>query len=219
MPNDVWPMVHAERRALIENLEDLDDAQWIRPSLCDGWTVHDVAAHLVDVASTTRLSLVVDMARAWFDFDRQNANGVVRARGATPRQTLERLRQVASRTSTPPAPLDTRIVEEVVHGEDIRRALGLTRAYPQEAVVRSLRQQARMPASFGGAKELVRRVRLTATDLDLSIGQGPEISGPALALLLAVTGRRVVLDELGGPGLAILAEAICHQRRTKKPPA
>jgi uncharacterized protein (TIGR03083 family) len=163
MPNDVWPMVHAERQALIENLEDLDDAQWIRPSLCDGWTVHDVAAHLVDVALTTRLSLVVDMARARFDFDRQNANGVVRARGATPRQTLERLRQVASRTSTPPAPLGTRFVEEVVHGEDIRRAVGLTRAYRQEAVIRSLRQQARMPASFGGAKELVRRVRLTAS--------------------------------------------------------
>jgi uncharacterized protein (TIGR03083 family) len=162
--------------------------------------------------------LVVDMARAGFDFDRQNANGVERARGAIPRQTLERLRQVASRTSTPPAPLDTRIVEEVVHGEDIRRAVGLTRVYPPEAVVRSLRQQARMPASFGGVKELVGGVRLTATDLDLSIGQGPEIRGPALALLLAVTGRRVVLDELGGPGLAILAEAICHQRRTKKPP-
>jgi hypothetical protein len=75
-----------------------------------------------------------------------------------------------------------------------------------------------MPASFGGAKELVRRVRLAATDFDLSIGQGPEISGPALALLLAVTGRRVILDELGGPGLAILTEAIRHQRGARKSP-
>src|SRR3954454_6169021 len=193
MSNDVWPIVHAERQALIEDLKNLDDALWMRPSWCDGWTVHDVTAHLVDVASTTRLSLVVDMARARFDFDRQNANGVVRARGATPRQTLDRLRHGVSRTSTPPAPLDTRIVEEVVHGEDIRRAVGLTRAYPQEAVIRSLRQPARMPATFGGAKELVGRVRLTATDLDLSIGQGPEVKGPALALLLAICGRRVAL--------------------------
>jgi uncharacterized protein (TIGR03083 family) len=208
MSNDVWPIVHAERQALIEDLENLDDALWMRPSWCDSWTVHDVTAHLVDVASTTRLSLVVDMARARFDFDRQNANGVVRARGATPRQTLDRLRHVASRTSTPPAPLDTRIVEEVVHGEDIRRAVGLTRSYPQEAVVRSLRQQARMPASFGGAKELVGHVRLTATDLDLSIGDGPEVSGPALALLLAVTGRRAALAELDGPGVAIVVAAL-----------
>ena len=138
------------------------------------WTVHDVVAHLVDSARTTRLGFVVGLARARFDFDRQNAHGVQRERGASPQETLERLRRVATRRSTPPAPLDSRLVEEVVHGEDIRRPLGLTRAYPPEAVVRSLRLQARTPASFGGAKELVARVRLTATDADLSIGDGPK---------------------------------------------
>ena len=204
MSNDVWPIVHAERAALIADLRHLDDAQWAQPSLCDGWTVHDVVAHLVDNALTTKLGLIVDMARARFDFDRQNVNGVERARGATPQETLQRLRRVATRTSGPPAPLDTRIVEEVVHGEDIRRAVGLTRTYPQEAVVRSLRQQARMPASFGGGKELVARVRLTAADLDLSIGEGPEVEGTALALLLAITGRRVAPNELAGPGVALL---------------
>jgi uncharacterized protein (TIGR03083 family) len=198
MDKDVWALVHAERRALIADLERLEDAQWDQPSLCDGWTVHSVAAHLVDVARTTRLGFVVDMARARFDFDRQNANGIERARGATPQRTLERLRQAASRTATPPAPIDTRIVEEVVHGEDIRRPLGIVRAYPREAVVRALRQQARTSASFGGAKELVARVRLTATDADLTIGDGPEVRGPALALLLAISGRRVALDELDG---------------------
>jgi uncharacterized protein (TIGR03083 family) len=206
MPNDVWSLVHAERRALIDDLTGLDDGQWTQPSLCDGWTVHDVVAHLVDVALTTRLGFAVDMAKARFDFDRQNVNGLERARGATPPETLERLRQVATRTTGPPAPRDTRIVEDVVHGEDIRRVVGLTRRYPDEAVVRALQQQARMPASFGGAKELVARVRLTATDLDLSIGEGPEINGPVLALLLAVTGRRVALVELDGPGVAMLSE-------------
>lgn len=204
MPNDVWPMVHVERRALIDDLAKLDDTHWMRPSLCDGWTVHDVVAHVIDSAQTTRLGFVVDMARARFDFDRQNANGVERARGTTPRETLERLRQVASRTSTPPGPIDTRIVEAVVHGEDIRRAVGLTRSYPQDAVVRSLRQQARTSESFGGAKELVGRIRLEATDLDLSIGDGPEVSGPALALLLVISGRRTALNELHGPGVGTL---------------
>jgi uncharacterized protein (TIGR03083 family) len=204
MPNDVWPIVHAERRALIADLEQLDDTQWAQASLCDGWSVHDVVAHLVHNALTTRLGLVVAVARARFDFDRQNADGIERARGASPQETLKRLRQVASRISGPPAPLDTRIVEEIVHGEDIRRPLGLTRRYPQEAVVRSLRQQARMPASFGGAKEIVGRVRLTATDVDLSIGDGPEVRGPALSLLLAITGRRAARDDLDGPGLAYL---------------
>jgi uncharacterized protein (TIGR03083 family) len=201
---DVWSLVHAERAALIGDLERLDAGSWDVPSLCPGWTVHDVVAHLVDTARTTRLGFVVGLARAGFDFDRQNARGVERERGSSPQETLERLRRVASRTSTPPAPLDTRLVEEVVHGEDIRRPLGLTRSYPEEAVVRALRLQARTPASFGGAKELVARVRLTATDADVSIGNGRELTGTALSLLLAVSGRQVAVDDLAGPGVEAL---------------
>lgn len=206
MTDDVWSMVHAERAALIEDLSHLDDRQWEQPSLCAGWTVHDVVAHLVDTYRTTRLGFMVGLARARFDFDRQNSVGVARERGTTPQETLDRLRRVASRTSTPPAPLDSRLVEEVVHGEDIRRPLGLTRAYPADAVARSLRLQTRTPASFGGAKELMARVRLTATDADLTVGTGPEASGPALSLLLAVSGRQVALGDLSGPGVAALAE-------------
>ncbi|TDC51547.1 maleylpyruvate isomerase family mycothiol-dependent enzyme [Actinomadura sp. KC345] len=200
-------MVHTERAALIDDLVHLDDEQWGKPSLCEGWTVHDVAAHLVDTARATRLGFVAGLVRARFDFDRQNARGMERRRGASPRETLERLRLGASRRSTPPAPLDSRLVEEVVHGEDIRRPVGLTRTYPQEAVLRSLRLQARTPAAFGGAKELMVRARLTATDADLSIGDGPEVSGPALSLLLAICGRRAALEDLDGPGVARLAPA------------
>ncbi len=203
----VWSMVHAERAALIKDLEALDDARWEEQSLCGDWTVHDVAAHLVDTARTTRLGFVVGLARARFDFHLQNARGVQRHRGTSPQETLERLRRVASRTSTPPAPLDSRLVEEVVHGEDIRRPLGLTRTYPQEAVVRSLRMQARTPSSFGGAKELVARLRLTATDTDVSIGDGLEVSGSALSLLMTISGRRVASDDLDGPGVAALVAA------------
>jgi len=204
---DVWPIVHAERAALIGDLADLDAAQWEQPSLCDGWTVHDVAAHLVDTARTTRLGFVAGLVRARFDFHRQNAHGVQRHRGNSPGETLERLRRVAVRRSTPPAPLDSRLVEEVVHGEDIRRPLGLTRSYPEEAVVRALRLQVRTPVSFGGARERVSGVRLSATDADVAIGDGPHVTGPALSLLLAVSGRRVALDDLDGPGLSALAAA------------
>ncbi len=93
---DLWRMVHAERAALINDLKDLDDEQWEQPSLCGEWTVHDVVAHLVDTARTTRIGFVVGLARARFDFDRQNANGVLRERGDSPQETLERLGQVAS---------------------------------------------------------------------------------------------------------------------------
>jgi uncharacterized protein (TIGR03083 family) len=204
---DVWPMVHAERAALITDLEHLPTEQWDRPSLCSGWTVHDVAAHLVDTARTTRIRFLLGLIRARFDFDLQNARGMERARGATPAETLERLRQVATLTSTPPAPLDSRLVEEVVHGEDIRRPLGLTRGYPEEVLVRALRLQTSTRVSFGGAKERVAGKRLVATDADVRIGDGPEVTGPALSLLLVSAGRLVALHELEGPGLESLTAA------------
>ncbi|MEO6881430.1 MAG: maleylpyruvate isomerase family mycothiol-dependent enzyme [Mycobacteriaceae bacterium] len=200
--NTIWTLVHAERAALIEDLACLSDGQWEHDSLCDGWTVHDVAAHLVDSARTTRTGFVLGLARARFNFDRQNARGVAAARGASPRVTLQHLREVAHRTSTPPAPLDTRLVEEVVHGEDIRRPLGIGHVYPQEAVLRALRLQARTAASVGGSKELVAGLRLEATDAELSIGDGPEVRGPALSLLVAITRRGATISDLDGPGLA-----------------
>ena len=201
---DVWLLVHAERAALIDDLVGLTDAQWAHPSLCEGWTVHDVAAHLVDNAMATRRGILLAMVRARFDFDRQNAHGAARERRTTPAETLDRLREVALRTTTPGAPLDSRLVEEVVHGEDIRRPLGITRSYPREAVLRALAYQAHTWVGLGGAKQHVAGLRLVATDHGVSLGEGTEVRGPAVSLLLAVSGRTIALGDLEGPGVATL---------------
>lgn len=202
--SDVWELVHHERVALLRDLAVLDEAQWEVPSLSDGWTVREVAAHLVDNARTTPMRIVVAMALARFNFDRQNAMGVERELGQTAADTLEGLREVAHRRSGPPAPLDSRLVEEVVHGEDIRRPLGITRSYPVETVERSLRYQARTSVGLGGGKQRIAGVRLRATDADIVIGDGPEVHGPALSLLLVASGRNAALPDLDGPGLTAL---------------
>jgi len=202
---EVWALVHAERAALIDDLAGLAPEQWERESLCADWTVHDVAAHLVDAYRTTRLGFVARMAKARFDFDRQNTAGAAKEKGTTPQETLKRLRAAAPLTATPPAPLGTRLVEEVVHGEDIRRPLGIARDYPQETVLEALRTHVGLSKSVGGAKELVAPIRLVASDADVAIGTGPEARGTALALLLAVNGRRAALAEIEGPGAAALA--------------
>lgn len=202
----VWPIVHAERAALIADLETLDDDQWQQASLCDGWTVHDVAAHLVDSALTTRVGFLLGLARARFDVDRQNARGVERHRGPDPRHTVARLREVAPRTSVPPGHPDSRIVEEVVHGEDIRRPLGLVRDYPTEAVDRALGYQVGTSAAMGGARERVAGLRLEATDTGQTIGSGELVSGRLLDLLLAVSGRRAALPQLSGAGVELLGQ-------------
>lgn len=199
--SDVWELVHTERVALVADLEGLTDEQWAIPSLCGGWSVHDVAAHLVANALNTRLGVVWEMARAGFDFDRQNDRGMRRAKGATPQLTVQRLREVAGRASGPPAPLDSRLVEEVLHGEDIRRPLGIDHAYEPAAVRRSLLYQARTPTAIGGGRQVAERVTLRATDADLGLGTGPELVGPALSLLMVISGRTVALSDVTGPGI------------------
>jgi uncharacterized protein (TIGR03083 family) len=205
MTNDHWPAVHAERRALADQLSQLDDPDaWDRPSLCPGWSVHDVLAHLVDDALTTRPSFAVRLIRAGLDFDRLNRSGIRRQRGATPADTLRRFRAVSHRTTSAPAPAATRLVEAIVHGEDIRRPLALRHSYPPAETARALRYQLATSTRMGGGKERARGLTLCADDVDLVHGDGPPVTGSALALLLAVSGRPVAPQELGGPGAAQL---------------
>lgn len=203
---DVWPFVREERLALVADLESLTDEQWRAASLCAGWTVHDVVAHVVDTAKTSMTSFARDMVAARFDFDRQNQTGVERERAAAPAETLARLRAATDLRKSPPAPRDSRLVEAIVHGEDIRRPLGITRDYRTEAVVDAFRLQARTSESFGGTRKTLAGLTLTATDADLTHGQGPVVTGSALDLLLVASGRKIILDALDGPGLATLRE-------------
>ena len=201
----VWAVVHAERAALARDLEGLEPGAWGAPTACAGWDVHDVVAHLVDTARTTRWGFLRDMARARFDFDRQNALGIARERREDPRDTLAALRSVTARTSTPPAPPATRLVEAFVHGEDVRRAAGLAGSYPAASVADALEHQLRTTVRMGGGRERAAGLRLVATDAPVDAGAGPQVRGSALALLLAVSGRPVRPGELTGPGAAELA--------------
>ncbi|BBH69805.1 hypothetical protein ACTI_64900 [Actinoplanes sp. OR16] len=200
----VWTVVHDERAALIRDLERLTPEQWSAPTACAGWDVHDVVAHLVDTAKTTRLGFVRDMIAARFDFDRQNARGVARERHADPDRTLAAFRAVADRASTPPAPIATRLVEAFVHGEDIRRAVGLTGDYPVAEVAEALRFQLRTTVKMGGGRESAAGLRVIASDAPVDQGRGDEVRGSALALLLAFTQRPTGPGELTGPGAARL---------------
>lgn len=200
----VWTLVHAERAALLADLRELSSAAWQAPSLCPGWTVRDVTAHLINVAETTPWSFLWGMVRTGFDFDQQNQVGVHALGDPTPAEVLDHLDQVSERTSGPPrvlAPLDSRLVEEVAHGEDIRRPLGIRHAYQPDAVVQAITYQARTSTNFGGAKEQVAGVQLVADDIDFQFGDGPRVKGPALEILMLVSGRDPRPDSLTGPDL------------------
>jgi uncharacterized protein (TIGR03083 family) len=204
--SDVWPIVHAERARLVDDLGDLPVDAWSTPSLCPEWDVHDVLAHLVDSATTTRIGFVRRMIRARFDFDRDNATGLARRKCEDPRDTLEAMRAVIGSTSTPPANPVTRLVECFVHGEDIRRPLGISSDYPVEFVVDALRYQATTAVGFGGGRERVAELRMISTDAEFvhAPDAGDEVRGRAIDLLLAVSGRPVPAGALTGSGAARL---------------
>ena len=188
-PETVWPVVHEERRRLVADLSVLGEEQWGTPSLCTGWDVHDVVAHLVDSAKMTRLGFARRLIAARFDFDLDNERGVERERRHDPQETLRALADATELTRTPPANLTTRLVEAIVHGEDVRRPLGIRADYPTAAVLEALEYQLRTGVSMGGGKERAQGVRLVAEDAGTSWGVGDEVRGSALDLLLAVSGR------------------------------
>lgn len=203
----VWETVHAERRQLVLDLSDLRDEQWRTPSLCPGWDVHDVVAHLVDTAKTGRLSFVRDLVASRMDFDRANERGIAREKREDPRATLDALRAAVELTRTPPANRATRLVEAVVHGEDVRRPLGLAGTYPEPAVVQALAYQLRTPVSFGGGRERAAGLRLVDRLTGTAWGEGDDVTADGLDLLLAVSGRPVPRERFEGTGASRLVDA------------
>lgn len=203
-PVDVWPLVHAERRRLVEDLGDLPRSAWDTASLCEGWSVHDVLAHLLESAMTSRLRFVAGMVRARGDFHRANRDGIERWRRADPEQTLAELGRAERSTRTPPAHPVTRLVEVYVHGEDIRRPLGLPGRYPREGIHAALAHQLRTKVSFEGGRERAEGLSLLDSDSGMSWGEGPAVAGTAVDLLLAVSGRTLRDGLLTGPGAATL---------------
>jgi uncharacterized protein (TIGR03083 family) len=95
------------------------------------------------------------------------------------------------------------LVDGTIHHQDIRRPLGQPRTIPAERLQRVLEAVPSNPRL--GAGRRIRGLRLHATDIDWSHGNGPEVAGPGEALLMAITGRRSVVDELTGPGQPTLA--------------
>lgn len=207
MAAPLWSLVKQEREALLTDLRTLTPTQWGTQSLCSGWSVRDVALHLLDSANTTPWSFLWGMARAGFDFDKQNQHGIDRYRDNDIEALLTQLAQAVHRTTAPPrfmVALESRLVEEIAHGEDIRRPLGITHRYTPEALQAAIKYQVATSKNFGGAKEYLHGVRLIATDLGWEHGSGAEIAGPALEILMALTGRNPRPGALTGPGLSNL---------------
>jgi uncharacterized protein (TIGR03083 family) len=164
--SDLWRVIHAERAALVDDLAGLDPAQWATPSLCDGWDVHDVVAHLAATATLSLLGFAKEFLLAGFSSGRIVDKQVAAGRRRKPSETLSALRSAIFSAASPPQPAITRIIEIIVHGEDIRRPLHIGHDYSTVHIAEALDYLARDGSS--GAKAHLAGLRLHAVLLCLS---------------------------------------------------
>jgi uncharacterized protein (TIGR03083 family) len=198
-----WPLIRAERVALIGDLEPLTETQWTTPSLCAGWSVRDVLAHMTTTAKMTPGRFVGRLARSGFRFNAFNTKGVQDEQGATPADALARFKAQLDRTTSPPGPIDAMVAEIVIHAQDIRRPLGIAHTYQPDALTLVGDFVIKGNLLLGG-KRRATGLTLTATDVDWARGAGPEVKGPLPSIILALTGRKAGLSDLTGDGLAML---------------
>jgi uncharacterized protein (TIGR03083 family) len=199
-----WQLIHRERTAIADTLSSLTSAQWRAPSLCGTWTVHVAAAHILAGAEQTRARFMKRMLANGFRFNTMMDRDARRLPALTPDEIVTGLRARTTTTNRPPAPVMTMLGEIVVHGQDIRGAIGQPSTTDPAALAACLQMYVR--ANFPvGTKKRITGLRLVARDIDWTHGAGPDVSGPAIAILMAITGRTAAgLDELSGDGVATL---------------
>ncbi|RZU77483.1 uncharacterized protein (TIGR03083 family) [Micromonospora kangleipakensis] len=197
--DDVWRTIDDERSSLADLLDDLSGAEWGTPSLCAGWRVREVAAHLT-LAHTGALAAALAMLRARGSFDRMIHDTAVREAALPVEEYAVRLRgMVGSRRKAPGLTHLEPLLDILVHGQDIARPLGRSRPMPAEAAATAATRAWTMGWPFHARRRLD-GFELVAVDHAWSVGRGPRVEGDIAALLLLLTGRHAVVPELSGPG-------------------
>ena len=200
-------MARDEREAFASFLDGLTPQQWNSPTLCELWTVREVAIHTVSYDELTTAGLVGRFLKGRLNTDRINAIGVADYSDRSPQQITVLIRSYAQPHGlTGGFGGKIALTDGMIHQQDIRRSIGLPRTIDPERL-RTALNFARFAPTIRGAWR-ARGVRLVASDLDWSHGRGPEVRGPGEALLMAMAGRRAALDDVDGPGKAKLAQHI-----------
>lgn len=204
-----WRVIEEQRLSLAGLLEDLTDEQWNSPSLCDGWRVKDVAAHVAMTPQPPTLrTLVSGLIQARGNFVTATRDLAVHYAQRPGVDLVAEIREHAASRRLPKVTNYRNIVLDIlVHGQDIAIPLGIQREMPKDALLAAIERAWKIGRLLGVNRSL-KRFRYTATDADWTAGEGPEVTGPASALLLLLTGRSVAIPQLSGPGVEALAGAL-----------
>lgn len=201
---DLWPWILEERASVLATFEVLDDQQLDTPSLCAGWTVRQVLAHLVLAAHPPVRRYAVALLRARGSFDQANHELAVADAQLPVAELLARYRTAMEHRFAPPGwPPAAPLADVLLHALDVRIPLDLPTDRPAERYEPVLRLLT-SPAGKAFAPGSRPAVRWEATDHDWSAGDGPLVQGAMADVALAASGRSARLDALGGGGVADL---------------
>jgi uncharacterized protein (TIGR03083 family) len=212
MAYDYDTLRYDELTSIGEFCHTLDASQWDTPSLCEGWRVRDVIAHMTVGYTTGLPTMIGKLGRYGFNVPKASkAESITFASDHTPEALLavfesiprQHLRKGITHFIKPTESL----LDHVVHHQDIRRPLGQPRQIPTDRLLAAL-DVAPTLSGFVGSKSRSADIRLVATDVDWSHGDGPEVRGTGEALLLTLTGRSAAVDELDGEGVGVLKQRL-----------
>lgn len=209
-PDMIHPMdepfvvIATERRAFADTLETLTPEQWARPSLCEGWVVKDVAAHLLVGPTTSMPEFLRAMVTSRLDFDRANRKLTASRADRSTEELVALIREHADSRFTPPrqdwrAPL----MDLFIHRLDCLVPLNIPSDRPLAPWTDILDFLVEPGTQRLFTKRPAPDVTLAATDLSWSHGRGPRVVGTAEALGLALARRRAGLARLSGPGMDV----------------
>jgi uncharacterized protein (TIGR03083 family) len=201
-----WAAIDTQRLRIAALLDDLDPEAWAHRSLCSGWTVRDVAAHLT-LQQTGLREVLAEVVRhpAPKSLNRSIHDWACRKAAVPTSQLISEIRGMAGscRHDVGLTYKET-LIDILVHGQDIARPLGRrVDSDPEAAAVAGSRVWSK--AFMFNAQRRLRGLRLSATDTDWSVGAGDDVTGRMIDLLLLLTGRPAALPRLGGAGAQRLA--------------
>ncbi|MFG2982268.1 maleylpyruvate isomerase family mycothiol-dependent enzyme [Streptomyces sp. NPDC048258] len=195
---DIRAAIAAERRELAAMLDGLSAGDWDAPTLCAGWRVRDVAAHMTMGFRYPLSKVAWELVRARGNLHRMTDRCARKdAAGYATRELAAFLRDNADHPWKPPVGgFETALGHDVIHGLDITVALGLGRRVPEDRLRILLESIDARTLKFFGAD--LKGIELRATDLDWTFGTGRPLSGAAQDLLLLAYGRRLPPGRLHG---------------------
>ena len=205
-----WAVIASHRRILADLIEGLSEEESHTPSLCAGWAVRDVAAHVSLTPGHPGVrGMLVEAVRARGNFHRLNHDIAVRhARDRPVAEIAGDLRAVAASRRLPVVTsVDNVLFDTLVHVQDVAIPLGRSVAMPLDAAAAGATRVWTMGWPWWARRKL-RGFRLEATDVAWSVGAGRLVTGPIQALLLLLTARPTALPHLSGDGVAALTTAV-----------